>query len=218
MSKIAYITIVIILCLGSQISGQQDERAKKILDDFSGQALSAPSVSLDFTIIMSSLKDEVIDEFEGHLTFKGEKYRLGIMGTESWFDGTSVYTYMPDVNEVMISDPDEGEDGLMANPAKLFTLYNEEFNYRLAGEPILSGTRLYEIDLHPAKLEQNFHTVKLFINSASNFLHSAVIAAKDGNRYTFLVNSYDNTRNLSDSYFIFNTSEHPGVEVIDMRW
>jgi hypothetical protein len=40
---------------------------------FPEQTLSAPSVSLDFTIIMSSLKDEVIEEFDGQLTMKGMK-------------------------------------------------------------------------------------------------------------------------------------------------
>jgi hypothetical protein len=50
------------------------------------------------------------------------------MGTESWFDGRSIYTYMPDVNEVMISDPDEGEGGLMSNPAKLFTYIMKNSN------------------------------------------------------------------------------------------
>ncbi len=79
------------------MNAQKDERAAKILGDFSGQTLSAPSVALDFTIIMSSLRDEVIDEFDGELTIKGEKYRLKVMGAETWFDGRSIYTYMPEV-------------------------------------------------------------------------------------------------------------------------
>jgi len=218
MSKLTSISIIILFFCGSQMSAQKDERAAKILGDFSGQTLSAPSVALDFTIIMSSLKDEVIDEFDGELTIKGEKYRLKVMGTETWFDGRSIYTYMPEVNEVMISDPDEEDAGLMSNPAKLFTMYDEEFKYRLVGEINKSGDRLYEIDLHPVDLDQDFHTVKLFIDRDSNFLHSAVIAGKDGNRYTFIVNSYDKTKTLPESYFVFNKSDHPGVEVIDMRW
>jgi outer membrane lipoprotein-sorting protein len=197
--------------------GQGDGAAAKILDEFMEKTLKAPSVSIDFTIIMSSLKDEVIDEFDGHLTLKGEKYKLNIMETESWFDGRSIYTYMPDINEVMISDPDE-DGGILSNPAQLFSGYEEQFRYRLVGETTREGARLYEIDLHPIERDHDFHTVKLFIKRDDSFLHSAVIAGKDGNRYTFLVNSYDNTRQLPDSFFVFNESDHPGVEVIDMRW
>lgn len=218
MNKINFISIFILFLYSIHLNAQKDQRAGKILEDFSAQTLSAPSVVLDFTIIMSSMKDEIIDQFDGELTIKDEKYRLKIMGTETWFDGKSIFTYMPDVNEVMISDPDEEEGGLMSNPAKLFTMYDEEFKYRLVGEINESGYRLYEIDLHPVDLDRDFHTVKLFIGRNSNFLHSAVIAGKDGNRYTFIVNSYDKTKTLPESYFVFNESDHPGVEVIDMRW
>lgn len=208
---------LILLHICSTANTQQDEKAGKILQGFIEQTLEAPSVSLEFTILMSSLKDEVIEEFEGQLTMKGSMYKISILGTESLFDGESIYTYMPDINEVMISDPDE-DGGLMANPTQLFTNYDAEFKYRLIGETNQAGTRLYELDLHPVDRDHDFHTVKLFIRSDDNFLHSAVIAGKDGNRYTFLVNSYENTRSLPDSFFSFNEADHPGVEVIDMRW
>lgn len=210
-------TVIFLLFIFFTANTQQDEKAGKILQGFIEQTLEAPSVSLEFTIIMSSLKDEMIDEFDGLLTMKGDMYKISILGTESSFDGQSIYTYMPDINEVMISDPDE-DGGLMANPAQLFTKYDEEFKYRLIGETNQDGTMLYELDLHPVDRDHDFHTVKLFIRRDDNFLHSAVIAGKDGNRYTFLVNSYENKRSLPDSFFIFNEADHPGVEVIDMRW
>jgi hypothetical protein len=59
-------------------------------------------------------------------------------GYEIWFDGNSMYTYMPEVNEVIISDPDE-DGGLMSNPTELFTIYHEEFRYRLQNEITRNG-------------------------------------------------------------------------------
>ncbi len=218
MNKLTLISILILLLYSVNLNAQNDERAGKILKKFSEKTITAPSVILDFSIIMSSLKDEIIDQFDGSLTLKNEKYRLTVMGMETWFDGKSIYTYMPDVNEVMISDPDEEDGGLMSNPAKLFTMYDKEFRYRLVGEINKSGDILYEIDLYPVDREQDFHTVKLFIDKNSNFLHSAIIAGKDGNRYTFIVDGYDMTQRLPEAYFVFNESDHPGVDVIDMRW
>ncbi len=215
--KFTGLIILIILSLNSRLNAIQDEKARKILDELSEQTMSAPSVSIDFTITMTSLRDEISEEFEGKVTMKGEKYRLVIMGTESWFDGSSIFTYMPDINEVIISDPDE-DGGLLSNPTRLFTMYHEEFKYKLAGETTLAGKRLYEVDLHPLDLDHTFHTVKLYIERSNNFLHSAVIAGKDGNRYTFTVNTFNNTNQVPDSYFVFNESNYPGIEVIDMRW
>lgn len=209
--------LIISLFLFSALTMGQDEKAGSILDRMSEQTRSAPSVSIDFTVIMSSLQDDIIEEFDGRLTLKGEKYRVTVSGMESWFDGTSVYTYMTDVNEVMISDPDE-DGGLLSSPSRLFNIYSEEFRYRFIGESNLSGRVLYEIDLHPLDLEQDFHTVKLFIDSADNFIQSAVIAGKDGHRYTFLVNEFTSSKEVPDSFFVFNKQDYPGVEIIDMRW
>ena len=211
----------LIACLmvffGLLANAQQDEKATEILEGLSSEITSTPSVTIEFSIEISSLKDEVIENFDGILIMKEDKYKLDLMETVSYFDGEARYTYMPDVNEVIITDPDE-EGGLMSNPAKLFTLYNEEFKYRLIGEVERSGQYLFEIDLHPIDISRDFHTVKLFIEKTSMFLHSAVIAGKDGNRYTLFVNEYDKTKKLDDTFFKFEETDYPGVEVIDMRW
>jgi outer membrane lipoprotein-sorting protein len=196
----------------------QDERAGKILDRLFEGIQSAPSVWVDFTISISSPRDNFSDEMDGEMIMKGDKYRLSIMDMETWFDGTSIHTYMADANEVMISDPDDADGGLMTNPARLFSIYSDEFKYRLTGELNRDGKRLYEIDLHPKDREQEFHTMKLFIDRDGNFIHSAVIAARDGNIYTFTVNNFNRTKQMPDSHFVFRTEDYPGVEVIDMRW
>ncbi len=215
--KFALSALIILFAGISAVNSQQDQRAREILDKLSSQTISVPSVFVDFTITISSPQDQVNEEFDGNITIKEDKYRLSIMGLEIWFDGSSIYTYMPDVNEVMISDPDEN-GGFLSNPSELFTIYPEQFRYRFIGETTHDGNRLYEIDLHPLDLDQDFHTVKLYIDRQSNFIHSAVVAAKDGNRYIVEVNNYNNTRQVPDSYFIFNEDDYPGVEVIDMRW
>ncbi len=219
MGKLKFTALVLltVFFISNILNGQQDDKAGKILDGLSERIKSSPSVSIDFTIIMSAMQDEFSEEYDGKLNMKGDQYKLNVMGLETWFDGTSTYTYMPDVNEVIISDPDE-DGGLLSNPAEIFNLYHDEFNYRLVEELTLEGKRLYEIDLHPRDRSHSFHTVKLFINQQDNLLHSAVIAGKDGNRYTLIVNDMDNTGNLPDSFFVFNKSDYPGLEVIDMRW
>jgi outer membrane lipoprotein-sorting protein len=210
--------VLILLFSGIAAKAQQDDRAREVLDKLAEQTTAAPSVFVDFTISISSLRDEAAgEEFDGEIMIKGNKYRLSIMDLEIWFDGNSMYTYMPDVNEVIISDPEEG-GGLMSNPSELFTIYHEEFRYRLIDEVSHDGKRLYEIDLHPLDRNHDFHTVKLFIDRESGFIHSAVMAGKDGNRYKLDVNGFDNTKQVPDSHFDFDESDYPGVEIIDMRW
>ena len=208
--------IIILLSASLAVNSQQDEKAGKIIERFVETINSSPSVSVTFTISIAS--DNFSDEFDGQMVLKGEKYRLEVMGTETWFDGTTTYTYMPEANEVMISEPDVEEEGLISNPTRIFSLYHDEFNYRLIGETIHEGKNLYELELHPQKPDLNFQKVHLFIDMADNFLHSAMVAGNDGNVYTFQVNGFDTTKKVSESYFTFNKADYPGVEEIDMRW
>jgi outer membrane lipoprotein-sorting protein len=212
-----YILIIFLLSFNSLIYARQDEKAGKILDQLFEKIKSSPSVSMDFTIAISSARDNFSDEFDGNMIMKGERYRLNFMGNEIFSDGKTTWTYMPEANEVMISEPDEDE-GFMANPTKLFTDYSKEFRYRLIGEPSRNGKRLYEIDLHPLELDQMFHTVKLFIDRDKNFLHSAVISGKDGNTYTLTVDKAETNKQFPDSHFVFRKEDYPGAEIIDMRW
>ncbi len=217
MIRLIAIIITAVMFPVEATSALQDDRAAKILNDFSSRIDAAPSVKLDFTFIVSSLRDDAQEEFTGTIVMKGSKYRLETMEMVSWFDGTSVYTLMPDVKELIISDPDE-DGGIMANPVNLFSIYDEEFRYRFIGEARQSGKVLYEIDLHPLDLDRDFHTVKLFIDKESLFLYSAVIAAKDGTRYTFLVNDYDTRKQLPEDFFTYSKEKYQDVEIIDMRW
>ncbi len=217
MTRLTAIIITVVLFPFETALALQDDRAAKILDDFSARIDSAPSVKLDFTFIISSLRDDAQEEFTGTIVMKGNKYRLETMEMISWDDGKSVYTFMPDVKELIISDPDE-DGGILANPVNLFSIYDEEFRYRLIGETRQSGKILYEIDLHPLDLDRDFHTIKLFIDKGARFLYSAVIAAKDGTRYTFLVDDYDTGKQLPEDFFTYSKDKYQGVEVIDMRW
>jgi outer membrane lipoprotein carrier protein len=217
IKNVTGLVIMILISCGNLVSAHQDEKAREILDKLAGHTRSSPSLFVDFTFSMTSQKDDISEEFDGQITMKGNKYRLSIMNTEIWFDGESMYTYLPDVNEVIISEPDE-DGGLMSNPAELFSIYHEEFRYSMQGETTGDGKSLYEIDLHPIDLEQDFHTVKLFVDRKNSFIHSAIIAGKDGNRYMLTVNNFNNTRQVADSYFVFDKSKFPGIEIIDMRW
>jgi hypothetical protein len=197
---------------------RQDDRAGNILDQVFEKIKSSPSVSIDFTVAISNPRENFSDEFDGGIVMKGEKYRLDFMDTETWFDGNSTYTLLSDANEVMISDPDEADGGIMSNPAGLFTDYRKEFKYRFIGEVTREGRRLYEIELHPIEPDQLFHTVKLYVDRDRNFVHTAVIAGKDGNNYTLKVKTFDTTKQVPESYFVFRKEDYPGVEIIDMRW
>jgi len=102
----------------------------------------------------------------------------------------------------------------MMSPNKLFTIYEEGYKYSYVGAESEKGKRLQIIDLFP-KESGAFMKVTLAVDAAKNQLHKITILDKNGGTYAYLVTSFKS--NTAVAPFIFNTTNYPGIEVIDLR-
>ena len=212
------LAIVFVLFIFSLISAAQDqETAKKILDDFSTRFNSFSSIRANFTFTDINLREQTSDSYEGKVTFKGKKFRLNVLESETWFDGKTLWNYLSDVNEVNVSEPDPEDDIIINNPFQLFTSYETRFNYSFRGEINDDGKTIYEIDLLPMDLNLEYSRIRIRILKNNLDLLSAKYDKKDGNHYLIEISDIETNLNLTDSYFTFKISDHPGVEVIDLR-
>lgn len=216
MKKIIGITAILFMVM--QAGAQQDPKAKTILDALSAKTKSYSTIRAQFSIALENMKENVKEEFAGSILMKGEKYRLSAMGSETYFDGKTIWTYLEEVGEVYISDPQEDENSILSNPSKLFTIYQEDFKYRYIADVAENGKQLAEIDLYPEDLKQQFSRIKLFIDKAKLQIESAMVFGKDGNTYIFTVKTFQTNVVVKDSDFTFNPDAHKGVEIIDMRF
>ncbi len=212
------ISIFTLAFLVIQSEAQQDERARIILDNLSKKTRSYNSIRAEFTIGLENRKDNITEEFSGSILMKGEKYRLSAMGSETFFDGKTIWTYLEEISEVYISDPLENENSILSNPSKLFTIYQDDFKFRFIAEVNHDGKKLAEIDLYPKDLSQQFSRIKLFINLELLKIDSAVLFTKDGNTYVLNIKSFESNVAVSDSDFVFNPAYRQGIEIIDMRF
>lgn len=215
MNKLLSIITLIIFAFPS--FAQDEETAKQILDDFSSRLNSFSSVKADFTFTDINLREQTNDSYEGNVTFKGDKFRLNVLETETWFNGKTLWNFLPDVNEVNVSEPDQEDDVILYNPFKLFTSPEARFKYGFRGELSEGGEPVYEIDLIPLDLEQEYSRIRIRILKLSMDLLSVKYFRKDGNNYLIEMSNLSTNIDLPDSHFSFRVSEHPGVEVIDLR-
>jgi outer membrane lipoprotein-sorting protein len=216
MKKI--IGLIAVLFIVIQAFAQQDPKAKTLLDALSAKTKSYSTIRAQFSIALENMKDNVKEEFSGSILMKGEKYRLSAMGSETYFNGKTIWTYLEEVGEVYISEPQEEENSILSNPSKLFTIYQEDFKYRYIADVTQSGKQLAEIDLYPEDLKQQFSRIKLFIDKAKLQIESAMVFGKDGNTYIFTVKTFQTNVVVKDSDFTFNPDAYKGVEIIDMRF
>jgi len=193
-----------------------DPDAKAILDKVSAKFRSFTSVQARFAFRAEDAAGKTRENRSGTVLMKGNRYRISAGGDEMICDGSTLWNYSHEINEVQITRADE--DAKAFTPQKLFSAsYNKEFLYKLNGTYQRDGKTLQEIELTPFDKSRSYFKILLNIDKATQTVHSAKIFDKGGARYVYTVISLSGNVAAPDSRFVFDTSKHPGVEVVDLR-
>ncbi len=194
-------------------SAQKDPAALSILEKFSKKALSAPSVSIKFLLIVDDALEDNHIESEGEIVIKENQYKLTIPENIVWFDGEAIYTLVPDVDEVTITEPDPDDETFFSAPSLLFTMYREGYKVRLISESEKGSV----IDLYPEELNADFNRIRLNIDKLYNLI-SAEYKRKDGITMILNATDYNLKKSYKDNFFSFDSKKYSNIDIIDMRF
>ena len=208
--------LIIPLHISAQTPEKNDPVAQTILDKLSKATKSYNSIKATFTYTLENKKENNSESQDGGLLLKGNKYKLEIAGQEIICNGSTLWTYIKDAEEVQINEP-EYEEGSIS-PANIFTVYESGFKFRFHSEEEYEGRTCQIVNLYPIDAnEKPYHTIRLFIDKAKNQLASIKIMGKEGDNYYYTINSFATDLELTDADFEFDPSKHPNVEVVDLR-
>ncbi len=215
MKKISLLFGLVIMML-TTFGQSNDPAAKKVLDAVSNKFKSYKAVQSNFTLQVEDAHGKVQGPKKGTVFMKGQKYRVNITGQEIYSDGKSVWTYDKAANEVTITQLDVSGSGI--TPQKLFTsFYDKDFLYKLNGEKKVAGKVVQEIELTPVDKTKAFHKVYLLVDKKTQNVYSTKVLEKNGNKYSYTVNTMNGKAAVPDDTFVFNAGAHPGVEEVDLR-
>ncbi len=196
--------------------GLSAQNAASILDQAAKAYDEANGVKAGFTMRIRSDKQQTTESFEGEIQMKGNKFTLKTPDVLTWFDGKTQWTYMLRTEEVNVSEPD-GEELQLMNPALLLKNYKKGFDTEYTGESTAAnGKSAYDVTLIPRK-KGNVIRVQLQIEKQSHLPASLSVVSKDGMTGTIRIMDIRTGLNQPDSQFVFNTSDFPEAEVIDLR-
>jgi outer membrane lipoprotein-sorting protein len=193
-----------------------DPAAKKILDAVSAKFKTYSAVLANFTLKIEDAKGKVQGTKTGTVSMKGQKYKINIPGQEIYCDGKNVWTFDKAANEVTISQLDPSSTSI--TPQKLFTnFYDKDFLYKLNGEKKIGTRTVQEIELTPVDKTKAFHKVYAMVDKKTESIYSTRVLEKNGNKYTYTVNSLNGKAPIADAVFVFDKKKYPGVEEVDLR-
>ncbi|MBI1301076.1 MAG: outer membrane lipoprotein carrier protein LolA [Alphaproteobacteria bacterium] len=196
---------------------QANPTAQSILAEVSERYKQLNGFKATFEYTYSTDTEGIIQTNTGEVAVKGDRYRLVLDDQEIFNDGNTVWTYIKSsrYEEVTINNVDKESDEL--TPSNVYNIYQRGYDANLKGEKKMDGKTVYEIVLTTDKKSAQFKEIKLFVEKTQKDLVAWEIQDDVGGIFQYKFKEVKKNEPIQDNYFVFNTSEHKNVEVIDLR-
>jgi outer membrane lipoprotein-sorting protein len=208
MKKTLFIALLTFSFLNTY--GQYDPDALAVLDAMSEKYKQVDAFKASFTQKLTNKEAGLDESISGEITVKGSKFVLDVAGQKIFNNGVDVYSYNEEFQEVSISTY-EAEDAEL-NLGNIYDIYKSGFKYTLLSE-MQNGVRVVELD--PESREKSYFKIRMNID-AKDALKSFTVFERTNNIYTYLIDEFEEVT-VNDSFFTFDTTKYPDVEVIDFR-
>ncbi|KPM48775.1 LolA family protein [Jiulongibacter sediminis] len=213
MRKLAVLAVLVMF---SAVSGfGQDSKAGAILDAMSAKYKNMKSFKADFTYAPVSTSGKLGRVRSGKIAVKGVKFKLNMVGQEIYNNGSDIYSFVKETNEVNITEYDSSEESQFS-PANVYTIYKNGYKYTYKGSTTISGKSYDVVELVP-KNSGNMSKLEIVVDKSTKEIKRWSIWDRNSSKTVFDISSFTPNASLSDSYFNFNTASYPGVEVVDLR-
>lgn len=193
---------------------QSNKEAEKLVKDVIDKMASYDNFSAELSYTMVNVEMDINEKKTGSILVSGDKYKVEMEGQIIFSDGITLWTYLLDSEEVMVSNVADNEDGI--SPTSILTKYDEDYKSSFDNDKKYKNSDLKKIDLETSK-DKGFQKLSIVVNQSMLSLESFSIYDMNGNVFTYhIINLKPNTE-LEDSAFVFDAQKFPDVEVIDMR-
>lgn len=213
MKTIAFTLFVFLLSIC--VRAQSSTEARKILDKAVQSYEQSSGVTIAFKASTTE-KGGVSYNESGTAKFKGNKFMLQMKSIDVWFDGETQWVLMKDANEVNISTPTEQEIAAIS-PLALLGMYKNGFTLKAPVSKTINGKSVDMIEMQPYGNNKEFKTVSVAVDKKTNTVVEVNLTMKNESKTKIDINSYNPNYKFTDADFVFNKSNYPKAEVIDLR-
>lgn len=191
-----------------------DANSERILGKLREKIRSYTSYKLDFTAAV-----EGDGSVKGSLVVSGRRFAAKVRGQELYYDGTTLWNYVPGQQEVTIERLDPNHPSVLSNPSKLMNIDPKDYDHRsLAPFTTPRGKILQVVELTPMETTPDYTSMTLYIDPATALPERISIATPSADAPILLtIERLQAGVPVSESTFRFDASAHPGTETIDFR-
>lgn len=204
--KKLFLLLTTVLLSAAPAFAQNADEAKALLEEVYAKVKSYDNIVIDFKYVLNNKEAGINQETRGNVTIKGEKYVGDFFGAQQIYDGTKVYTIVPDNKEVTIEDKSQDENALTS--AKMLTFYREGYNYEMDVLQNVDGRKIQYVKLTPMDTNSETESILLGIDAETKHIYEVIEKGQNGTTTTITVNSFKTDQSLSETLFTFDEKKY----------
>ena len=211
MKKNLIVFVLLLMVVGVSAQATTDEQAKAIVDRAVAQLQRQPrKYTFTTTYTAGGTGDKQVPR--GVCAIHGKKTYVRYAGMETFFDGKTQWVFMPDNNEVSVSEPTPAEQR-ESNPLLLVRDYAQ--THRVGFDEDTNADN-FMVCLYPTIAKQvEYFRIKLSIDKKTYALRRIEFCQRNADR---IILTIDSQQPLPKEFkFAFDQAQHPYVEVNDLR-
>ena len=209
-----YRLLIFTFLITGVIFAQSDKEAEKLLSEVIDKTASYDNFKVELSYTMVNKEMDIDEKKTGIIYVAKDKYRIEMEGQIIISDAKTVWTYLEDSEEVMVSDVEDNDESI--SPTKILTTYDENYKAKFEQDNKYKNSDLKSIYLKPNDGKQ-FEKMTILVNQKNLTLEQVSVFDKNGNVFTYHIVKLTPNLDLPDGTFTFNPADYPDVDVIDMR-
>ena len=208
------IAILLAFLLGAlNIGVSAETTGRKVLDKAASFIRKSGDIRVEFaaTSFRGTTEDGSVS---GTLLLQGNKFQLNTPEMITWFDGTTQWSYLPENEEVNITNPTEKEIQAV-NPYVFLDLYKKGYRITMQ-ESTLRDMPTYEVHLVAQRAE--IAAQELYIDvRKSDFCPLCVRVRQENIWNRISIRQFSGGQHFTAGDFTFPKEKYPEAELIDLR-
>ena len=205
MKKCFLLIIIALLTFG--IKAQNAEQTFKSAAD---KLKTYDNIEIAFDYIMINSEAGIYETMDGAGFLQGEAYKLLVMDQVIICDGSTIWTYNADAQEVMISEVDKNESN---TPLSIIDSYYDNITAKFLD----SNSDEKKIEIKSLKGDDNFVKLIVSIDDKSLNIKEIHLFDNDNTEFVYVIKRFVTNQTLPADFFTFKESDFPDTEIIDMR-
>ncbi len=213
MKKIKKTSIIILSILFStQILAGNTSATKRLNNVI--KLIKNNCIETNFTLVAKQTSNPNNFITKGIFVLKGEKFIVKTKQMNIYFNGKTEWVYMPEINEVSISEPTALELAKI-NPITLLNIYKN--NSIVSTNKKKSNNKIHTIELYPKDNQSDFKKIELKVLKSNHFPTFIRLIDKKGGITQLKLTKTKKKSQIKKEYFEFNTNKYKDIEINDLR-